>query len=479
MGLSSKARSSGESWGLGLLLVLFLDDDEEDTQNRKKKKNLSINNSSNSQSFSLINKAQFTISLCGLIVVFTILLFTLCTSDPPPTTSLSPLRGAGIPRRWLKENSTKSKKSSNTNYFSRSALQGMGTLFRRGTRAMSELVVAHLTEDTSSDDLRWFLRTLHLSGLTTTADLVLIFPSSLLAQSSSIKIITQENHSFKLLLFARADKNGSFSSSFKKRPTPTSSTKETIWGRGIGHRSKYEDEEDGYGFSWGSIVGFEAAELDPEDSLSGFLHPVPMQLRRWACYQMLLGRLRRSFNHILLIGINDAMILGDALSRVRNRTSEAIHLWGVDNDARGQGSSTSTSTSDSDSDTRNGNAAIIMGGIRGVRRLSNAMLTETVRVAMRRKKKPPYLDESMLLTHLLGNNSVLNNKVTMTTESIPGSNSIVYPTSSTDSISISLFSSNYMALIRGRGANGNLNLTSFLRRQTCSSRIDSSVYMDC
>ena len=79
------------------------------------------------------------------------------------------------------------------------ALQGMGTLLRTGTRAMQELIVAHLTEDTTSEELRLFLRSLHRSGSTAKADVVLLFPSSPVAASMA-KVIHEEEESFQKLL---------------------------------------------------------------------------------------------------------------------------------------------------------------------------------------------------------------------------------------------------------------------------------------
>ena len=81
----------------------------------------------------------------------------------------------------------------------RAALQGMGTLLRTGTQATQELIVAHLTEDTTSEELRVFLRSLHRSGSTARADVVLLFPSSPMLNSMA-KVIDEEEESFQKLL---------------------------------------------------------------------------------------------------------------------------------------------------------------------------------------------------------------------------------------------------------------------------------------
>lgn len=77
----------------------------------------------------------------------------------------------------------------------------MGTLLRVGTRSMQEIIVAHLTDDTSSEELRLFLRTLHRSGSTARADVVLLFPSSPIPVAMST-VIQEEEESFQKLIAA-------------------------------------------------------------------------------------------------------------------------------------------------------------------------------------------------------------------------------------------------------------------------------------
>jgi len=79
------------------------------------------------------------------------------------------------------------------------ALQGMGTLFRKGTRRMRELVVAHLSEETSLASLRLFLRTLHRSGATARADVVFLFPGASISQEV-LSVFQEEEASFQRML---------------------------------------------------------------------------------------------------------------------------------------------------------------------------------------------------------------------------------------------------------------------------------------
>lgn len=79
------------------------------------------------------------------------------------------------------------------------ALQGMGTLFRKGTRPMRELIVAHLSEETSVGSLRLFLRTLHRSGATARADVVVLFPGASVSQEL-LSVFHDEEASFQKML---------------------------------------------------------------------------------------------------------------------------------------------------------------------------------------------------------------------------------------------------------------------------------------
>lgn len=207
--------------------------------------------------------------------------------------------------------------------------------------------------------------------------------------------------------------------------------------------------------NFGSVVGFEAAELDPEDSLAGFLNPVPMQLRRWACYQMLLGRVRRTFKQVMLVGVDDFLLLRDPFVRLRTRTSDSVHLW---TEANGKQSKPWV------------NASILMGAIRSVRRLSSSILMEIVRVSTQRKGRTRVSDSS-ILTHLVWNTSLLK-KVKLTLESLPSSYPILSSNNNTDRDS-------YSIIHRG---DFNENLNSIVIREICSSSsstVDSSVYRDC
>ncbi|KAE8731205.1 putative coatomer alpha subunit [Hibiscus syriacus] len=84
----------------------------------------------------------------------------------------------------------------------------MGILYRRGTKAMNDLVVGHVIEVVNEDDLRLFLIVLHRSGVTSRADTIFLFGSSSLASRFSF-VIEEENESFFKLIRHYDDSSGS------------------------------------------------------------------------------------------------------------------------------------------------------------------------------------------------------------------------------------------------------------------------------
>ncbi len=267
------------------------------------------------------------------------------------------------------------------------ALEGMGTLFRRGKRSMTELLVAHLAENTSTHDLRLFLRTLHRSGMTARADVVLLFPWRPLPMAM-LDVIHEEEQSFhKLLHYFRpslarlrsiSDHVGAAaptlldqsSRAHNHAPDMMSSTldidnpvraaipagfanisvfnaaafwkmaasedqssrsgTQSIWGSSS--RIRYpaaaeeddlqvlrEDGQDGYSATYGSIVGFDMQELDPADAMRAFINEPPAELRRWVCYQILLGILRQKYRHVMLSEVRGLLVLKDILAPLKKK----------------------------------------------------------------------------------------------------------------------------------------------------------------
>ncbi|XP_042052220.1 uncharacterized protein LOC121797649 [Salvia splendens] len=443
MGMTSKSRSNGEGWGMGFLLVLFPEEDQNQESNTRKSNNL--NQFSTSASFKrtnsshLIHKAQSTISICLLLLFTTLLLFTISTL-PSATTAAR--------RRHLISKSP--QLSSNISH----ALQGMGTLYRRGTRAMTELVVAHALDSLTRDDLKSFLRLFHRSPLASKSDLLILFPSKTAAFDAAI---LEENDSFLKLLTRYKSSNVSHSSAsfdvthFTKLSKRERKSGEPIWGRRIRNNSTGNESAR---VSYGSVAGFDVEELDPENSLSGFLDHVPMSLRRWACYPMLLGRVRRNFKHVMLVDVKEFLILGDPLGRVRTQSLESVLV------------------------TRHGkrnsrvDSGVLMGGSRGIRRVCSKMLTDIVRATMHQqvKKKNP-VSELGLFNQLVGNDYVLKEvNLIVSTESLGEVSSL------SGSGSHNLLSKH--GLIR-RGKNTTLDVNSALITHLCSFPIDSTVYSEC
>lgn len=350
---------------------------------------------------------------------------------------------------------------------------------------MNDLVVSHVVEDVTENELRLFLRLLHRSGLTARADILFIFASPSFSSRFG-SVIQEENESFlKLIRHYKESNNTSREkrvmgfdvTQFVKAGKKKEMAAESIWGKRI--RSNYnnsdgeeEDEAELTQLSYGSVLSFEASELDPENSLAGFLDHVPMSLRRWACYPMLLGRVRRNFKHVMLVNVKNSVILGDPFGRVRNRSPVSVYL-----STKPKPESSSGKHGKKNSDKTQShfpvNSAVIMGGARGVRRLSNTMLTEIARVAMQHKKKNS-LSESGILSQLVGNEFILKNmniNLITSTESIPDTSSLV----GLNSAPSTLFT-DYTIIQRG---NSNYDLNSIVMKLICSVEVESSVYRDC
>ncbi|KAG0628340.1 hypothetical protein M758_1G019300 [Ceratodon purpureus] len=290
-------------------------------------------------------------SLCAFLVTVPLLMFVCAvdnievTAKRQPWISLDgpPLEFIGVHSRWSLLRGGRAIPSDDESrgmIKSRAALQGMGTLHRTGTRAMQELIVAHLTEDTTSEELRLFLRSLHRSGSTARADIVLLFPSSPMPVSMA-KVIHEEEESFQKLLedfkpevevatvttgSASTDVNSTmvpFNFMTFKRPAEDEqeALQEIIWGRRHGLSSEGETVK-GSSHSWatwGSVVSFDIQELDPQDALQGFFDTPPVQLRRWVCYDMLLGMIKSRFKNVLVSQVKGVYVLGDALSATRKK----------------------------------------------------------------------------------------------------------------------------------------------------------------
>ncbi|XP_016453448.1 uncharacterized protein LOC107777813 [Nicotiana tabacum] len=350
----------------------------------------------------------------------------------------------------------------------------MGSLYIKGTRAMNHLIIAHLTESVTVNELKLFSRLFYRSKMAPKSDLLFIFPSkSILFE----KTIAEEHNSF-LKIFYSYQKNNS-TSDFDTTHSKISNKKanesaEPIWGRKI--HSNFSEENDiteSTRMSYGSVVGFYADELDPENSLTGFLDNVPMSLRRWACYPMLLGRIRRNFKHIMLVDLKEILLLGDSLSRVKNLGQDSVLVSRITHSNVLSKHGRKKLENIQSNGKRQASSAIIIGGARGVRRLSNAMLTEIVREALERKKKNS-VTESVLFNQLVGNEFILKNVELIFGESIAELSSLTELDK--NSASSLMFMSQSSMVRRG---NSNVDVTSFFKRYLRSFPLDSTAYGDC
>ncbi|TKY62624.1 hypothetical protein E2542_SST12482 [Spatholobus suberectus] len=168
---------------------------------------------------------------------------------------------------------------------------------------------------------------------------------------------------------------------------------------------------------------------------------------------MLLGRVRRNFKHAMLLDVKSVLVLKDPLGRVRNRSPDSVLLF---------------SKPEKHAKRTRVLSAVVMGGARGVRRLAEAVVLEIVRAATQHKKRKNSVSESAVLSLLVGGSEfVAKNKnvnLIASAESIPEASA---------STSFSDF-----AMIQ-RGVSSDHDLNYVIKRQICSSVVDSSVYRDC
>lgn len=340
---------------------------------------------------------------------------------------------------------------------------------------MNELVICHVSESVTTKELKLFMRAFHRSGLAAKSDLLFIF-NSISTIDSFDDLIREENDLFlKLIRRYKAELgNGSkvvdFPASFDvtrfMKFGKVADKGEPIWGRKTKSNnssfSNGDNQTELTRTSYGSVVGFGIGELDPENSLSGFLDHVPMSLRRWASYPMILGRVRRKFKHIILVDVKELLLLGDPLGRVKNHTPESIFLSSPPPPTPKHG------RKNTKPHRKTINPALILGGERGVRRLSAAMLTEIVRTTTRQQhnKKKNSATESALLSQLAANEFLQKSiRFISSTESIQDPSSLS-----------GVFLANQTAIRRG---NSNLDIGAVITKHICSFPIDSSVYTDC
>ncbi|XP_006351256.2 uncharacterized protein [Solanum tuberosum] len=265
----------------------------------------------------------------------------------------------------------------------------MGTLFRKGTRSMSDLIVAHVIESVTVQELKLFTKLIYRSKISSKSDILFVFPKkSVLFENT----IVEENTSFFKLINGYEYNSTTFNSTHNK----ANASEEPIWGRKKQSNFIEEDNNstESIQLSYGSVIGFYADELDPENSLSGFMDHVPMNLRRWACYPMLFGRIRRNFKHIILVNVKEIFVLGDSPSRIKNLSHDSVLVFRRKNFEK--------------THKKQASPEIIMGGLRGIRRLSNAMLIKIIQESMQHKKKNS-INESVLFNQLIGNEFMTKN----------------------------------------------------------------------
>lgn len=288
-----------------------------------------------------------------------------------------------------------------------------------------------------------------MSGLASKSDLLFIFNSISTVDSFDDVILQESDGYMKSLTRVGSDPTRGV------KTGQDSDKGEPIWGKKL-KMSNSSDETELTRPSYGSVVGFGVNEFDPENSLSGFMDHVPISLRRWAAYPMVLGRVKRKFKHIILLDVKEVLLLGDPLNRVKSYSPESIFL-----------SSQKNEKTHRKSHRKSINPAVVIGGERGVRRLSAAMLTEIVRSTTRQhgKKKGGALSESGLLSQLVANEYLQKSIKFLTSE-------LIQEPSSLSGLEIA-------NLTVVKSGNSDLDIGEIVMKHICSFSIDASVYTDC
>uniref|UniRef100_A0A0V0HBC8 Putative ovule protein n=1 Tax=Solanum chacoense TaxID=4108 RepID=A0A0V0HBC8_SOLCH len=177
-----------------------------------------------------------------------------------------------------------------------------------------------------------------------------------------------------------------------------------------------------------------------------------------------IGSVRRNYKHVLLVDVKEHLVLGDSLSQLKNRSPESVIL-------------TTLPTRKKNSDKKPVNSGFVFGGVRGVRRLANAMLTEIVR-AITQHKKRNLVSESTLFNQLVSNEFVLKNvNLIVSGESTHELSSLTGLMNSNSKSGSSSFSISKFPIVR-RG-NSNLDISYVFKKYLCSSPLDSIAYSDC
>lgn len=282
--------------------------------------------------FRLARKLQTWVSLCFGILLVSTCIFVICTVNDSMNDGSPGISRAGeqfksqITRELLHSlrESVADHVRVNEKDKHEAAMRGLGVVFSKGTRTMDELIVANFPDHCNLPDFRLFLRTLHRSGAMAKGDLVLLFPWRTIPKDV-FDVVSEEAQSFQKLIASESssEKNSNisvfnalaFRQATVKNANRKISSSSSVWGD-ITTLSANQVESS---LGWGSVVGFQMSELDPDNVFSKFLNNSPSQLRRWLCYEMLLGKLRRRFKRVMLVELGGVVILGDALASVRKQ----------------------------------------------------------------------------------------------------------------------------------------------------------------
>jgi hypothetical protein len=445
-------------------------------------------------------KLKITISVCFAVFFCTLLL--LFPVEEPWSYGSKVAEGS-IPRAWsIRLRRWDSEKKIDEPPARAPALHGVGMLFRKGNRSMNELIAAHLTERVTDFELRMFVRTLYRSGALARADLVILFPRNSVRDEGIYSVIEEECD----LGFKKVSSYFDPSGDYRNGSTVGNFSSLSVFNTEAFRRAAEEKNKrnkkgrDRSGtIRVGSVMGFEMDELDPDNILESFIDDPPAQLRRWVCYQLLLGYLRHKYRSVLLARIGAVVILSDAMAAVRNSSGLFLLTESRSWDIPAAGEEFLDSSQDRTPPRRRSrrrktsqkpqpratktaanrkkkmalleavygmeiwrsltmeerrkrmmSSGIIAGTMSAVRALSNAMVNEVIRVTMERKSRAAFPDQ-VPLSYLIHQTAVLDRKEK---------------------------GNLHLDGLCGHGRSW-ASLAQIIRRDLCSSPDDAALYPDC
>jgi hypothetical protein len=306
---------------------------------------------------------------------------------------------------------------------------------------------------------------------------VLLFPGGASVAPELVAVIMEEEASFQHLLAMPNPPDSTSNSTLSPFNSMIfkdyqSREEQVMWGN---HSKPPKPTSSRYG----SIVGFAMQELDAHNEMSGFFDEPPAQLRRWVCYDMILGMVRTKYKNVILTPVNGVLIIGDPFPPVRRRH----HLYLSGEDQSWPESNPLLYNEELWRKLRERvvvSSSFAMGRVDWVRKLSNKMATEIVRIALEKKSRRCFHDKAVL-NYLVHQSSVLGKRVLEHVKIAPNKDSVVHSLDgSKQPHAFWKRKKSGYAIIQGLDSERGLKVVDSVHDDICRSvPAGSQVYQDC